>query len=190
MEIPLVNLQLASPSPKYTTQVPKKSWCWENWALLWALSLKFFVALGKSLPSLFPVCRMGWINSWVCSQPVGFRLWEMAQRLLLQVLLWASSHQMSWCKWKQQKNNNDLGSCCWILLLMVGNRIMSLEIVWNMSTVEFHSKDFGLYLHAPHGMGNAFPVLKSVFLWEFWNWFWFCNMIAWDSLKICQCDFV
>lgn len=92
MEIPLVNLQLASevlapPSPKYTAQVPKKSWCWESWALLWALSLKLFVALDKLLPFLFPVCKMGWINLWVSSQPMAFRIWEMAQGLLMQVLL-------------------------------------------------------------------------------------------------------
>lgn len=47
MEIPLVNLGLASealvpPSPKYRTRVPGKSWCWESWALLWALSLQFW----------------------------------------------------------------------------------------------------------------------------------------------------
>lgn len=46
-------------SPKCTAQVPKESWCWESCPLLWALSLKFFVALGKSSPSLFLVCEMG-----------------------------------------------------------------------------------------------------------------------------------
>lgn len=62
-----------------------------------------------------------------------------------------------------------------------------------MNILEFHSKGCGPYLHAPHGMGKAFPELKSVsFLGNFGVGFcfvtwWFETVLKSASVNFSRC---